>query len=139
MAPGDLADRPPEDWEQLLGLDGSFKFLKPLFCVMFMNALFIMVFLYLPRLMGNLGIAAVSLQDEIAATHFEGLIATIGGYCLISMCLSVVHTFATSIGLGGAKRYIGLGFIIVKVRFSWLPVNRKTIDMSILILIFNCS
>jgi len=102
-------------WERLLGLDGSLVFLEHVFWVVSMNALFILVFAFCPYQMGNLAITAMALQDKVAASHFEGLVTTLCGYCLIGMCLLIMHTFATIIGFRRSKRIIGLSYIVVKV------------------------
>lgn len=103
-------------WERLLGLDGSLVFLEHVFWVVSMNALFILVFAFCPYQMGNLAITSMALQDKVAASHFEGLVTTLCGYCLIGMCLLIMHTFATIIGFRRSKRIIGLSYIVVKVR-----------------------
>jgi len=95
-----------------------------------MNALFILVFAFCPYQMGNLAINAMSLQDKVAASHFEGLVTTLCGYCLIGMCLLIMHTFATIIGFRRSKRIIGLSYIVVKVRI----VNLLSIKLIKLIL-----
>lgn len=65
--------------------------------------------------MGNLAISSLSLQDKVAASHFEGLVTTLCGYCLIGMCLLIMHTIATVIGFRRSKRILGLSYIVVKV------------------------
>lgn len=102
-------------WERLLGLDGSLVFLEHVFWVVSMNALFILVFAFCPYQMGNLAITAMALQDKVAASHFEGLVTTLCGYCLIGICLLIMHTVATIIGFRRSKRIIGLSYIVVKV------------------------
>lgn len=92
-------------------------FLEHVFWVVSMNALFILVFAFCPYQMGNMALNAMSLQDKVAASHFEGLVTTLCGYCLIGMCLLIMHTFATIIGFRRSKRIIGLSYIVVKVRF----------------------
>lgn len=101
-----------------MGLDGSLVFLEHVFWVVSMNALFILVFAFCPYQMGNLAITAMALQDKVAASHFEGLVTTLCGYCLIGMCLLIMHTFATIIGFRRSKRIIGLSYIVVKVRLK---------------------
>ncbi|VVC37801.1 Zinc finger, RING-CH-type,Zinc finger, RING/FYVE/PHD-type [Cinara cedri] len=115
--PIDWGDRAAEDltWERLLGLDGSLVFLEHVFWVVSMNALFILVFAFCPYQMGNLAISAMSLQEKVAASHFEGLVTTLCGYCLIGMCLLMMHTIATIIGFRRSKRILGLSYIVVKV------------------------
>lgn len=91
-------------------------FIEHVFWVVSMNALFILLFAFLPYQMGNLAINTMSLQDKVAASHFEGLVTTLCGYCLIGMVLLIMHTFATIVGFRRSKRIIGLSYIVVKVR-----------------------
>lgn len=118
--PIDWGDRAAEDltWERLLGLDGSLVFLEHVFWVVSMNALFILVFAFCPYQLGNLAINSLSLQSKVAASHFEGLVTTLCGYCLIGMSLLILHTIATIIGFRRSKRILGLSYIVVKVRFN---------------------
>lgn len=87
--------------------------------------------------MGNLAINAMSLQDKVAASHFEGLVTTLCGYCLIGMCLLILHTFATIIGFRRSKRIIGLSYIVVKVRINELFIYLN-VYLLILVLIVLC-
>ncbi|KAG7209966.1 hypothetical protein KM043_011555 [Ampulex compressa] len=110
-------DRPAEEltWERLLGLDGSLVFLEHVFWVVSLNTLFIMVFAFCPYHIGHLAIAGLGLQEHVAASHFEGLVTTLCGYCVIGVCLVVLHTLAALLGFQRSQQMLGLCYVIVKV------------------------
>lgn len=110
-------DRPAEEltWERLLGLDGSLVFLEHVFWVISLNTLFIMVFAFCPYHIGSFAIAGLGLQEHVAASHFEGLVTTLCGYCVIGVCLVVLHTLAALLGFQRSQRILGLCYVIVKV------------------------
>ncbi|XP_035725093.1 E3 ubiquitin-protein ligase MARCHF6-like isoform X1 [Vespa mandarinia] len=110
-------DRPAEEltWERLLGLDGSLVFLEHVFWVVSLNTLFIMVFAFCPYHIGHFAIAGLGLQEHAAASHFEGLVTTLCGYCVIGVCLVVFHTLAALLGFQRSQRILGLCYVIVKV------------------------
>lgn len=110
-------DRPAEEltWERLLGLDGSLVFLEHVFWVVSLNTLFIMVFAFCPYHIGHFAIAGLGLQEYAAASHFEGLVTTLCGYCVIGVCLVVLHALAALLALQRSQRVLGLCYVIVKV------------------------
>ncbi|XP_051166426.1 E3 ubiquitin-protein ligase MARCHF6 [Leptopilina boulardi] len=110
-------DRPAEEltWERLLGLDGSLLFLEHVFWVISLNTLFIVVFAFCPYHIGHFAIANMGLQDHAAASHFEGLVTTLSGYCVIGVCLVILHTLAALFGLRTSQRILGLCYVVVKV------------------------
>lgn len=110
-------DRPAEEltWERLLGLDGSLLFLEHVFWVMSLNTLFIMVFAFLPYQIGYYAISLLGAQDMVAASHFEGLLTTLCGYCVLGVFLVVTHALAALLGFQRFQRVLGLGYVIVKV------------------------
>lgn len=110
-------DRPAEEltWERLLGLDGSLLFLEHVFWVVSLNTLFIMVFAFCPYHIGSFAITGLGLQEYAAASHFEGLVTTLCGYCVIGVCLVVLHTLAALLGFQRSQRILGLCYVIVKV------------------------
>lgn len=110
-------DRPAEEltWERLLGLDGSLLFLEHVFWVISLNTLFIIVFAFCPYHIGHFAIANMGLQEQAAASHFEGLLTTLCGYCVIGVCLVVLHTLAALFGLRTSQRILGLCYVVVKV------------------------
>ncbi|CAK9817654.1 E3 ubiquitin-protein ligase MARCHF6 [Anthophora quadrimaculata] len=110
-------DRPAEEltWERLLGLDGSLVFLEHVFWVVSLNTLFIMVFAFCPYYIGSFAIAGLGLQEYAAASHFEGLVTTLCGYCVTGVWLVVLHTLAAPLGFQHFQRLLGLCYVIVKV------------------------
>ncbi|KAJ8679013.1 hypothetical protein QAD02_014800 [Eretmocerus hayati] len=110
-------DRPAEEltWERLLGLDGSLLFLEHVFWVMSLNTLFIMVFAFVPYQVGYYAISLMGLQEIVAASHFEGLLTTLCGYCVLGVFLVVLHALAALLGFQRSQRILGLGYVIVKV------------------------
>lgn len=110
-------DRPAEEltWERLLGLDGSLVFLEHVFWVVSLNTLFIMVFAFCPYYIGSFAIAGLGLQEYAAASHFEGLVTTLCGYCVTGVWLVVLHTLAAPLGFQRSRRLLGLCYVIVKV------------------------
>ncbi|KAL0270601.1 UNVERIFIED_CONTAM: hypothetical protein PYX00_007956 [Menopon gallinae] len=101
-------------WERLLGLDGSLVFLEHVFWVMSLNALFIFFFAFLPYHSGNMAINGLGLREKTAGAHFEGLITTLFGYCILGLVLVILHALASLLGLQRSKRILGLCYVIVK-------------------------
>ncbi|XP_017786355.1 PREDICTED: E3 ubiquitin-protein ligase MARCH6 [Nicrophorus vespilloides] len=110
-------DRAAEElsWERLLGLDGSLLFLEHIFWVVSLNALFVLIFAFCPYLMGVLFLKVFSLQETASESHFEGLLTTLMGYCLVGFIFLVFHHIAAALRLGKARRLLGLCYIVVKV------------------------
>ncbi|XP_012259936.2 E3 ubiquitin-protein ligase MARCHF6 [Athalia rosae] len=110
-------DRPAEEltWERLLGLDGSLLFLEHVFWVVSLNTLFILVFAFCPYHIGHITIAWIGLQEHVTASHFEGLVTTLCGYCVIAVSMVVLHTLAALLGLQRSQRVLGLCYVVVKV------------------------
>ncbi|XP_014219610.1 E3 ubiquitin-protein ligase MARCH6 isoform X2 [Copidosoma floridanum] len=110
-------DRPAEEltWERLLGLDGSLLFLEHVFWVMSLNFLFIMVFAFIPYQVGYYAISLLGAQEMVSASHFEGLLTTLCGYCVLGVFLVVLHALAALFGFQRSQRFLGLGYVIVKV------------------------
>lgn len=78
-------DRAAEEltWERLLGLDGSLLFLEHVFWVVSLNSLFIVIFAFCPYHMGLMALNLLNMREPAAASHFEGLLTTLIGYCLV--------------------------------------------------------
>ncbi|XP_014238068.1 E3 ubiquitin-protein ligase MARCH6 [Trichogramma pretiosum] len=110
-------DRPAEEltWERLLGLDGSLLFLEHVFWVMSLNTLFILFFAFLPYRVGYSTISLLGGEELVVASHFEGPVTTLVGYCVVGMCLIVLHAIAAVLGFQRSQRILGLGYVIVKV------------------------
>lgn len=110
-------DRAAEEltWERLLGLDGSLVFLEHVFWVVSLNTLFILVFAFCPYHIGHFAVVGFSLREHAAASHFEGLVTTLCGYCVIGLCLVLLHGLASLLGLRRSRRVLGLCYVVVKV------------------------
>lgn len=102
-------------WERLLGLDGSLVFLEHVFWVVSLNTLFILIFAFSPYHIGQLTVAGCGFREYAMASHFEGLVTTLCGYCVIGIGLVVLHNAATLLGLRKPRRVLGLCYVVVKV------------------------
>lgn len=85
-------DRAAEEltWERLLGLDGSLLFLEHVFWVVSLNSLFIVIFAFCPYYLGLMALNLLKLREPAAASHFEGLLTTLIGYCLVGMVSNIL-------------------------------------------------
>ncbi|KAG7166308.1 E3 ubiquitin-protein ligase MARCH6-like 2, partial [Homarus americanus] len=110
-------DRAAEEltWERLLGLDGSLVFLEHVFWVVSLNTMFILVFAFCPYHIGHFTIVGFKLKGWVSASHFEGLLTALCGYCVVGLCLVLLHTLAAIIRLNRSKRVLGLCYVVVKV------------------------
>ncbi|XP_014293717.1 E3 ubiquitin-protein ligase MARCHF6 isoform X2 [Halyomorpha halys] len=110
-------DRAAEEltWERLLGLDGSLVFLEHVFWVVSLNTLFILVFAFCPYHMGQLAVSALGLKHHVTASHFQGLVTTLCGYCVIGLCLVGLHSLAALLSLVKSRRVLGHCYVVVKV------------------------
>ncbi|XP_014243311.1 E3 ubiquitin-protein ligase MARCH6 isoform X2 [Cimex lectularius] len=121
MAGGDWnpldLDRAAEEltWERLLGLDGSLVFLEHVFWVVSLNTLFILVFAFCPYHMGHFVIVALGMKNHVNASHFQGLVTTLCGYCVIGICLVGLHSLAALCSLVKSRRVLGHCYVVVKV------------------------
>jgi E3 ubiquitin-protein ligase MARCH6 len=110
-------DRAAEEitWERLLGLDGSLMFLEHVFWVISLNTLFILIFAYSPYHMGLMTLSLVNMRETASASHFEGLLTTLVGYCTVGLFFVFFHRVAGVLGFYKAKRVLGLCYVVVKV------------------------
>lgn len=110
-------DRAAEEltWERLLGLDGSLVFLEHVFWVVSLNTLFILVFAFCPYHMGRFAVVGLGLKNHVSASHFQGLVTTFCGYCVIGVCLVVLHWLASLLCFVNSRRMLGLCYVVVKV------------------------
>lgn len=110
-------DRAAEElsWERLLGLDGSLLFLEHIFWVVSLNTLFVLVFAFCPYLMGFLFLSVMNLREKALASHFEGLLTTLLGYCLVGIICLALHRIAACFRLPRTRRILGLCYVVVKV------------------------
>ncbi|XP_018913896.1 E3 ubiquitin-protein ligase MARCHF6 isoform X2 [Bemisia tabaci] len=110
-------DRAGEEitWERLLGLDGSLVFLEHVFWVVSLNTLFILVFAFCPYHMGHFAVVGLGLREHVTASHFEGLVTTLCGYCVIGLCLVILRTLAAIFKFTRSKKVLGMCYVVVKV------------------------
>ena len=110
-------DRAAEEltWERLLGLDGSLVFLEHVFWVVSLNTLFILVFAFCPYHIGHFTIMGFKINSYIKGAHFEGMLTTLCGYCVIGLILVVLHQIASFCRFKKSSRILGLCYVVVKV------------------------
>lgn len=110
-------DRAAEEltWERLLGLDGSLVFIEHVFWIISLNILFIVIFAAFPYHMGLFVLNVLKLRQPSATNHFEGLLTTLLGYCVVGISLMLLHRVTALFGLGKARRVLGLCYVVVKV------------------------
>ena len=110
-------DRAGEEltWERILGLDGSLVFLEHVFWVVSLNTLLIIIFAFCPYYIGQFILEVLDLTSLASASQFEGLVTTLSGYCVISICLVILHAFASLLHFRKTERFLGICYVIVKV------------------------
>ena len=110
-------DRAAEEltWERLLGLDGSLVFLEHVFWVVSLNTLFILVFAFCPYHIGHFALVGFKLNKYISGAHFEGMLTTLCGYCIIGLNLVILHTITSFLKFRKSSRIFGLCYVVVKV------------------------
>ena len=110
-------DRAAEEltWERLLGLDGSLVFLEHVFWVVSLNTLFILVFAFCPYHIGHFTIMGFKVNNYIKGAHFEGMLTTLCGYCVIGLILVVLHQITSFCNFKKSSRIFGLCYVVVKV------------------------
>ena len=113
-------DRAAEEltWERLLGLDGSLVFLEHVFWVVSLNTLFVLVFAFCPYHIGHFTIAGLKLKEQIVGAHFEGMLTTLCGYCVVGLILVAIHSVTALFRFRRAARLLGLCYVVVKVRLT---------------------
>jgi len=102
-------------WERLLGLDGSLVFLGHVFWVVSLNTLFIVVFAFSPYHIGHFVIMGFKVNKWIDGAHFEGMLTTLCGYCVIGATLVVLHKVTSLLRFRKSCRIFGLCYVVVKV------------------------
>lgn len=73
------------------------------------------MFAFLPYHIGHVAILALGLEEHAAASHFEGLVTTLCGYCVIGVMLVILHTLAALISFQKCQRILGFCYVVVKV------------------------
>lgn len=102
---------------QVLGLDGSLAFLEHAFWVISLNALFMYIFGYIPHKIGKGLLLLCNYSSETLTTsqHLNGIIVILIGYCLIAVCLVLLHGLASLTRARKSARMLGMFYVIVKV------------------------
>ena len=110
-------DRAAEEltWERLLGFDGSLVFLEHVFWVVSLNTLFILIFAFCPYHIGYFTIMGLKLKTYVMGAHFEGMLMTLGGYCVIGISLVTLHSLTKLLRFKKFSRVFGLCYVVVKV------------------------
>ena len=110
-------DRAAEEltWERLLGFDGSLVFLEHVFWVVSLNTLFILIFAFCPYHIGCFAIMGLKLNTYIMGAHFEGMLMTLGGYCVIGISLVTLHSLTKLLRFKKFSRVFGLCYVVIKV------------------------
>ena len=55
------------------------------------------------------------MKHLITGAHFEGMLTTMCGYCVISISLVFLHTAAALLRFRASARIMGLCYVVVKV------------------------
>lgn len=86
-------------------------FLEHVFWVVSLNSIFILVFAFCPYHIGHYTLAGLRLKRSIGGAHFEGMLTTLVGYCVIGIFLVAFHavTALVSTGAGEFKVVFALG------------------------------
>ena len=90
-------------------------FLEHVFWVVSLNTLFILVFAFCPYHIGHFTIVGFKLKSLISGAHFEGMLTTLCGYCIIGICLVVLHSLMKLLRFRKFSRIFGLCYVVVKV------------------------
>jgi E3 ubiquitin-protein ligase MARCH6 len=70
---------------------------------------------FCPYHIGHFTIMGFKLKSYINGAHFEGMLTTLCGYCIIGICLVVLHSMTKLLRLKKFSRVFGLCFVVVKV------------------------
>lgn len=57
----------------------------------------------------------MKLKSYVTGAHFEGMLTTLCGYCVIGLCLVVIHAVTAVLRLKKFARLTGLCYVVVKV------------------------
>ena len=55
------------------------------------------------------------MKSYISGAHFEGMLTTLCGYCIIGICLVILHSFTKLLRFRKFSRIFGLCYVVVKV------------------------
>ncbi len=88
----------------------------------------ILVTAFCPYHIGHFTIVGFTLKSLISGAHFEGMLTTLCGYCVIGLSLVVLHSLTTFFKWKRPSRVIGLCYVVVKVRNSKKEFSNNSIS-----------
>ena len=59
--------------------------------------------------------AGLKLKEQIVGAHFEGMLTTLCGYCVVGLILVAIHSVTALFKFRRAARLLGLCYVVVKV------------------------
>ena len=76
------------------------------------------MFAFCPYHIGHFTIAGLKLKEQIVGAHFEGMLTTLCGYCVVGLILVAIHSVTALFRFRRAARLLGLCYVVVKVRLT---------------------
>ena len=58
--------------------------------------------------------------------HFEGMLTTLCGYCVVGLILVAIHSVTALFKFRRAARLLGLCYVVVKVIYYYLHTSLQT-------------
>lgn len=123
-----------EKVRRLFKFEGSYLFVSHACMVVIMCVLHTLMFLRIPFIQGNWAINTMNLQDIVDASQIKTFVTILCGYCLNSMLLLILHTYAIIVGNERLRNITGQNCIVLKVRWKYLFIKLKIY----LCIIYNC-
>jgi len=75
---------------------------------------------FCPYHIGHFTIVGFTLKSLISGAHFEGMLTTLCGYCVIGLSLVILHSITTFFKWKRPSRVIGLCYVVVKVQYKYI-------------------
>jgi len=75
----------------------------------------VLIFAFFPYHIGHYIVMGVTIGPYVAASHFDGLVTTLVGYCAIGVILVFLHATSKVLQLRKICRGLGLCYVVVKV------------------------
>jgi len=89
-----------------------------------LNTLFVLIFAFFPYHIGHYIVMGVTIGPYVTASHFDGLVTTLVGYCAIGVILVLLHAVSKLLQLRKICRGLGLCYVVVKVRYFTCTQSR---------------
>ena len=70
---------------------------------------------FCPYHIGHFTIMGFKINSYIKGAHFEGMLTTLCGYCIIGLILVVLHQITSVCNFKKSSRIFGLCYVVVKV------------------------